>query len=225
MGVCDLILVDAPAFAEKVGLSVHIRTKARYLYSYIESAVLRIGEEDTLEVGSFGQYFVNGVDSAKMPATIAGFPITYELRSKDNHIFTVDMGTHGTVTLKAFKDLVGVRFTNSKEADFGDSVGLMGSFGDGTHLARDGLTVMADTDAFGQEWQVKESEPQMFMAKAPEAKCILPAPKMTASRRLGETISHEDAMVACANVVEGHDRCIYDVIATGDPGAAQAGVF
>ena len=226
MGQCDLVLVDAPGFGEGMGLSVHLRTKARFEYSFIESAVIKIGEEDTFEIGAYGQYSVNGISNAEMPATIAGFPITYEQKSPDHHVFMVDMGpNHGSVTLKAYKDLVGVKFSDAKEADFGNSVGLMGSFGNGTHLARDGKTVMEDDNDFGQEWQVQPHEPQLFMTKAPEGKCILPTPKTLESRRLGETISHEDAELACANVNEGHDQCVYDVIATGDLGVAQAGAF
>ena len=225
MGQCDLVLIDAPSFGKGLGLSAHLRTKARYAYSYIESAVIKIGEEDTLEVGAYGQYFVNGISNGEMPAMTAGFPVIHEQKSKDLHIFTVDAGIHGSIILKAYKDLVGIKFSHAQEADFGDSVGLMGSFGSGTHFARDGQTILEDANEFGQEWQVQQHEPQLFGTEAPKGKCILPTPKSDTSRRLGETISVEAAEIACAHVKEGHAQCIYDVIATGDLGAAQAGVF
>ena len=122
MGQCDLVLVDAPDFAEGLGLTVHFRTKARREYSYIESAAIKIGEEDIFELGSFGQYVLNGVSNAEMPSAIAGFPITHDHKKEHFHVFTVNLGEHGSVTLHVFKDLVGVKFKNSKVADFGERI-------------------------------------------------------------------------------------------------------
>ena len=228
MGQCDLILVDAPSFSHGLGLTAHIRTKHRYDYSYIESAAIRIGEEDVFEVGSYGGYFVNGISNAEMPAMLGDFPVHYEKKSDDLHILTVDMGSHGSVALKVYKDLVGLKFDGAKEGDFGDSVGLMGSFAAGSHIARDRQTILEDVNEFGQEWQVQEGEPQLFVSKAGEGKCALPSPKrQSVKRRLGETISVEAAEMACSHIKEGHghEQCVYDVIATGDLGAAQAGAF
>ena len=44
-GECDLVLADAPHFADGLGMTVHIRTKIRYSYSYVESAIIRIGND------------------------------------------------------------------------------------------------------------------------------------------------------------------------------------
>lgn len=43
MGECDLVFTDAPNFAVDMPMKIHIRTKARYDYSFIESAVVMIG--------------------------------------------------------------------------------------------------------------------------------------------------------------------------------------
>ena len=59
-GGCDLVLLHDDSFAHGLGITIHIRTKERYGYSYIETAAVRIGE-DTLEVSSYGFYMVNGV--------------------------------------------------------------------------------------------------------------------------------------------------------------------
>lgn len=221
MGQCDLVLVNAPDFAEGLGLTVHFRTKARREYSYIESAAIKIGKEDIFELGSFGQYFVNGISNAEMPSTIAGFPITHDHKKEHLHVFTVDLDKHGSVILHVFKDLVGVKFKHSKVGDFATSVGLMGDFASGAHLARDMKTVLVDNTEFGQEWQVLPEEPQLFMTKAPEGKCVIPLPKTETSRKLGEGVSKEAAEEACAHVIEAHDQCVYDVIATGDVDIAQ----
>ena len=58
-------MLHAPNFALGLGLDIHIRTKIRYGYSYIELAALKIGN-DILEVSSWGEYSVNGVGKADM---------------------------------------------------------------------------------------------------------------------------------------------------------------
>ena len=50
---------------------------------------------------------------------------------------------------------------NPSAEDFRDSVGLMGTFGSGTLLGRDGTTLFHDTNLFGLEWQVRD-EPVLF---------------------------------------------------------------
>ena len=65
-GGCDLVLVDTPDFANGLGFSIHIRTKIKTWWSYIESAVIRIGDS-TLEVQGNSQdkpmqYWIDGCD-------------------------------------------------------------------------------------------------------------------------------------------------------------------
>ncbi|CAB9512707.1 Glycoside hydrolase Family 5 [Seminavis robusta] len=46
MGACDLVLLHAPNFKDNnTALDIHIRTKTRYDYSYIETAAVQIGED------------------------------------------------------------------------------------------------------------------------------------------------------------------------------------
>jgi hypothetical protein len=73
-GICDLVLLDAPDFNNGMGLTIHVRTKPRYEYSFIESATLKIGD-DVLEVGAWGNYILNGVSRPDLPETMssAGF--------------------------------------------------------------------------------------------------------------------------------------------------------
>jgi hypothetical protein len=44
---------------------------------------------------------------------------------------------------------------NCNTEDFGNSLGLMGTFGEGVMLARDNSTVIDDPNEFGMEWQGK----------------------------------------------------------------------
>lgn len=229
MGECDLVLSHAPKFTENKMLDVHIRTKARYDYSFIESAVIRIGAE-ILEVGSFGEYFLNGVEGAKLPATISGFPITRTQKNKKTVIFEVAIAGEEKIVVRTFKDWVSVTIENADAARFVDSHGMMGEFGSGKLLARDGKTIIEDANEFGAEWQVREGEPMLFQsARHPQYPhvCIMPDPAIKEGRRLGAgDVSVEEAEKACASwSVETREGCIHDVIASGDLELADAGAF
>jgi len=50
-GACDMVLVESPDFEDGLGLKIHIRTKIKSWFSYIESAAIQIGS-DILE-GAF----------------------------------------------------------------------------------------------------------------------------------------------------------------------------
>lgn len=125
MGECDLVFVHAPKF----DLDIHIRTKSKYEYSFIESVVLRIGN-DTLEVSSFGEHALDGIGGADMSsanAKLAEYPIYFTQPSAKLRVFDVVIGPHQNITLFAFKDLVSIKITEGSKKHFGDSVGLMGS--------------------------------------------------------------------------------------------------
>ena len=61
--------------------------------------------------------------------------------------------------------MVRVNFRGATASFFGNSLGMMGSFEIGEMLARDGETVLDDPNAFGHEWQVLDTEPQLFQDK------------------------------------------------------------
>lgn len=233
-GICDLVFLSAPSFAGGLGLDIHIRTKARHQYSYIEAAVIKIGD-DILEVGSWGEHWFNGVENGVERAEFAfmggSFPITYtEAKKSDKSIkntfaIALDDASDESIVITNFKDMVAVKVQNAASAGFETSQGLMGKFMDGTLLARDGASVVEDHDLFGQEWQVLDSEPQLFQSPSPSVgKACLAPPVPEASqlrRRLSEeTISVDAAEEACAqHHQEGSDAqemCVFDVIAMGD---------
>jgi hypothetical protein len=262
---CDLVFLHAPNFGDGMvsllfvhhqltridltacwpchvflqGLDIHIRTKIRYSYSYIESAALRLGN-DVIEVSSWGEYFVNGVSGAELPRMlVSGFSFSHKDLDGKTHIFALEeMGTDIEIVIKTFKEMVSVRMEPFKEKAirnhyFSSSLGLMGSFDDepGKLLARDGVTVIDDHNAFGQEWQVQDTEPMLFVAadRAPQypAKCVLPSTSAAEKqRRLGLTVAQIAAEEACGHW-EPHvrDLCIYDVMASGDLELAAAGGY
>jgi hypothetical protein len=99
-------------------------------------------------------------------------------------------------------------------------------------LSRDGKTVMSDANAFGQEWQVLDTDPTLFQtARLPQhpQKCIMPSAKATSTlrRRLEESSMDQLAAAekACAHWGKGKDDCVFDVLATGDLEMAEAGEY
>jgi hypothetical protein len=117
---------------------------------------------------------------------------------------------------------------------FGDSAGLMGDSRMGHMIARDGKTLIGDTNAFGQEWQVLDTEPSLFHTvrlpqHPPQQKCTLPPPMQTSQlrRRLLESspIAKFTAKKACAHRGEGKAVCVFDVLTTGDLEMAAVGTY
>jgi hypothetical protein len=230
-GECDLVLLHSSAFESGLGLDVHIRTKIRSDMSYISSAALRIGL-NVLEVESQGIYYLNGVLSATLPAEFSGFAFSHMQPTDKQHVFEVYLGGRERIKIKTYKDFVSVLIEQGKSEHFLHSVGLMGDFRNGDKIARDVKTVLDDANAFGQEWQVLDTEPSLFHAlRLPQhpQKCIMPTPAQVSQlrRRLAETSSADElaAEKVCAHWGEGKDDCIFDVLTTGDLEMAVMGAY
>jgi hypothetical protein len=146
-------------------------------------------------------------------------------------VFDVHIGGRERIKIKTYKDFVSVLVEKGRSKHFGDSVGLMGDFEMGKMIARDGNTVLNDPNAFGQEWQVLETERTLFqtnrLPQHPQV-CKLPPPKPVSQlrRRLSEsTVEELAAEKACAHWVEGKDDCVFDVLMTGDLNMAVVGAY
>jgi hypothetical protein len=229
-GECDLVLLHSSEFGSGIGLDVHIRTKLRRDMSYISSATLRIGT-DILEVESQGVYYLNGVVDAELPDEFSGFEVFHTQPTDKQHVFEVHLGAEERINVKTYKDFVSIMILKGQGKHFGDSVGLMGDFGKGRMLARDGITVLDDVNAFGQEWQVLESEAILFRRlRLPQhpMECTLP-PSMQASqirrRLLESSVDELAAEKACVHWGEGKDDCVFDVLMTGDLEMAMVSAY
>ena len=91
-------------------------------------------------------------------------------------------------------------------------------------MARDGATILEDTNLFGQEWQVLESEPKLFQAPSSHLGACVP-PTVDSRRRLAEaSIDQEAAEMACAHFEDPvrKDMCVFDVMAMEDLEVAHA---
>ena len=104
---------------------------------------------------------------------------------------------------------------------------LIGSF-DGKFLGRDGVTEYEDMNEFGQAWQVRGTDPQLFQTiegpQYPE-KCAMPEMDgPSVSRRLGTaTVTDAAARKACSHVPkDDFQNCVSDVLGMDDITAAEA---
>jgi hypothetical protein len=225
-GECHLVLLKSP----KIDLDVHVHTTIRKQFSFVESALLRIGS-NLLEVQSKGVYYLNGELGAAMPNTISGYPVTYTQPAENQHVFDVKIGRSEHLLIKVYKDFVSLAMNRAQNKHFGLSSGMMGDFVTGNMMARDGKTVLQDPTEFGNEWQVLDTEASHFQAtRLPQypQKCNMPPPAATAQsrrRRLGESLHERAAEEACAHWGGDKEACIYDVLATGDLEMAQAGMY
>ncbi|CAB9530843.1 expressed unknown protein [Seminavis robusta] len=243
-GQCDLVLLSDPFFANELGLTIHIRTKITDWWSYIESAVIQLGDQSLeLTGGSNGDdpvYWVNGVPGTstavealetKLASIIPGFKVHYKHISAVQHKFRIDLNLQGdALSLETYKDWIAVNVKANKEEHFSGTLGLMGAFPSGRKVARDGTTVIEDPIEFGKHWQVQLNEPMLFHSElgtvqAPE-ECAMPSESTMKSRkrRLGESkMTMEAAKLACGRVDPSNlDSCVFDVLATQDKGVAGA---
>lgn len=237
-GSCDLVLLDNPRFHDGLGMTVQIRTKIVTWWSFIEAAVVRVGSE-SLEVtgGRQPKYYVNGVEgdiASKKSFLFSALGLETVVRQRTKHQVSVriDLGNGDALGLETFMEFVrvNVKMVDPKWKKFEGSVGLMGMYPTGARFGRDGKTVFTDMNAFGQEWQVRESEPMLFHnADGPQhpSKCLMPeeATAEQKRRRLGKSmITREEAELACARVGgSDHDACVFDVLATNNKD--MAGVY
>ena len=208
-----------------------VRTKIRYDYSYISSAAIKIND-DVLEVAGWGDYLLNGVDSAAMDQlTISGYDIAHEQPYPRKHEIYIALSTFEGIKFNTFKDWVSVQFVGPVGKHFEDSVGLFGNYHTGERLGRDGVSVIEDDVEFGGEWQVRDTEPSLFATNRPPQypqACRLPDPVIseTTRRRLGAAdIGWKEAEEACAGWGEDKEHCIWDVIKSGDLELAEAGGY
>jgi hypothetical protein len=198
--------------------------------SYISSATLRIGT-DILEVESQGVYYINDVINAKLPDEFSGFAFSHTQPTDKQHVFEVYLGDRQRIKVKTYKDFVSVLIEQGQSKHFGDSVGLMGDFGKGRMLARDGQTILNDANAFGQEWQVLDTEPTLFQTvRFPQhpSVCTLPPPMQASQvrrRLLESSVGKLTAEKACQHWGDDKDDCVFDVLTTDDLEMTMVGAY
>jgi len=243
-GGCDMVLLDNPTYKNGLGLTIHIRTKIETWWSYVESAVIKMGDE-TLEIagGDQGDWiWLNGAANGELgvgewsKSTFAGNLLRLKqtpgiVNRREAHIH---LGNGEKILLKSFNTFLKVEFIKESEDTLGGSSGLLGTYPAGKRVGRDGESLIEDVNVFGQEWQVTAEEPKLFHSYSDAwvvpagQKCAMPtetvAKQALRKRRLANGIPMEDAEKACAHLTDAsdHKACVFDVIATQDENMAGA---
>ena len=240
-----MVLTHSKRFMNGLGIRMHARLTAAETgdYSYmsevilqVENNIFEIQSNDALVFLNGENYTVQDVDDQDFP-----FKLTRAVRGQRKNMieYTFDFLNGSSITIRAnihFKMV----FVDVKGNFHGEDLqGLLGSPRKKGLFGRNGQDMEADINGYGQDWQVTESEPKLFMAanREPQAptKCTIvvdggightgvAAPQLRGRRRLLEledgtmvdrTAAAQDA---CSHVSSGGMRqyCIDDVIATGN---------
>merc|ERR1712194_330827 len=106
-GACDMHLVTAPHFSPNTALTIDVRTKVRFWYSYIEAAAIQLGD-DILEVSAYGLYTLNGVgledlngrgEDVELPLMAGKYAVTHTQVNKKLHKYTIHLGENEWIHL------------------------------------------------------------------------------------------------------------------------------
>ena len=237
-GECDLLLINNPSFMDGVGMTVHGRTKLHGSWSAFEAAAIKIGD-DVLEVHGESPPILNGIEypvqeiersEYNFPMKFGGYSLTAQYLGPHSRRHIIHFGNGEKIFINNFKEFVDFEVESPHSSEFAGSVGLLGSYNTGTKLARDGTTVIDDADEFGQEWQVRVDDTQLFsVIDGPQypAKCNMPT-KMSAVKRhlraMTKKVSEDQAKQACAKApARRMENCIADVF--GSDNFDMAGIY
>jgi hypothetical protein len=209
------------------------------MWSFIETSAIRIGK-DTFELKGSNDndiFLINGIvqkieNEDEVVGSISGYDIKFMQVNENSRKFVINLGTNQNnnnieeIIFTTWKSFVSVGVKNPTKEHFDGSVGLMGSFPAGLMVARDGKTVFDDSNQFGQEWQVLNSEPQLFAQRGtvgPNDMCSSPSNIEMRRRLEASVVTLKEAENACNSVhKEMKDLCIFDVMATNDKSSSGA---
>jgi hypothetical protein len=220
-GECDMLLLESVL----AGVAVHIRTTLKSTFSFIEQAVIKIGDATLLEFHQ-DALFVNGQHVPDDVVTAGAVELPDEINlsmlptKKNRRSFQVDLANGLSFVVSSTKYFMSVNL-DGDISTLTDAVGMFGEYGTGDLYGRDGHPI-SDYQEYGHEWQVHpEEDGQLFMeARAPQwpqATCNMPVAQISRRRlRANHHILYEDGKAACsASHPEDVDLCIDDVLMTG----------
>jgi len=243
MGECDTV------FHRSEKLDIHIRTTIQGFYSVIEAVALRVGESVLeMEMGNNGMFWINGQELTNddLPVEIEGsYMLNLGQVIKQNSGTMYELDIDGIVVeLRSMKSLMAVSFSGMDASFMEGTGGLVGTFPSGKLLGRDGVTVFKPdgelatirghlqpvNNAMGIEWQVRDTDPQLFREIREPAwpnQCIFPTGKKDQRRQLtSASIDFDAALRACAEThdedTEEFELCVMDVLSMGDLEVAYA---
>merc|ERR1712151_605839 len=158
-GICDLVLLHNPEFNNGLGMDIHIRTKKMKHWSYIKTAVIRIGNEsfEVMAERKHNYYWNNRIAGdeeiytmKELPAKISGYNIQFVKLNPRQLEYTIVIGNNDKnkrnknegknkeekIVFKTWNNFVRVDVINPTYENFKHSVGLMGTFEQSAKMGR-----------------------------------------------------------------------------------------
>lgn len=220
-GECDLVLIDNPKLSTGKSLRIHVRTKIKSYYSYVESVAIQIDEEVLEILANKEEVFVNRKGTKQTPTLFAGYQIkeantTEWCRAREHEgavMKKINLSDDGKIIVVNCWGFLYVD-VQARGLGFLHSTGLMGRRDQPGKFARNG-TILFNNIFYAEEWQVLLTEPKLFhVDRQPQHPnpCI-PPPKQVQRR----VVHRRVAMMVCSDLSGGSfEACMYDVEATGN---------
>ena len=223
-GACTVVLLAAPPSTQGKhdDLQIHIRTKRIRKWSCIDAIALKMGG-DVVEVDSNeAKLFRNGSEVSSIQTARISVNKPMAKKKKVIYNFILDGDKYVEVTANKRTQMI---FLNLHGNYSSETKGILGSPANPGFFGRDGKAMQGDVNLFVEEWQINDSDPQIFRTRPfpqfPD-KCSYNVNRDSSvrERRLKQTdsISMEEASRACSTHSPGPLRqyCIDDVMQTGD---------
>lgn len=113
-GGCDLVMLSDPNFFNGLGMDIHVRTTIKTWWSYISSAVIRIGE-NTLEITGgedSARYILNGGNEQEIvdgEGALGDFTVTFKRVNNHQSKIRIALGRQSdAVAFETFKSFIRV---------------------------------------------------------------------------------------------------------------------
>lgn len=233
-GECDLVLVQNDQHLQGRSFDLHVRSTIESHFSYFSTGAMRVGAATFEFYPSF--FLVDGIRHefpSQLPFLFDG-GIIEEKREPNK-----PSATHATylctlydgsqIEFRFYKKFLTVNMWGHPQG-FANATGLLGHFGTGEMIGRDGVKIYDEFTEFAFEWQVNHlaGDPSLFennrSPQLPYERCRLPtAARPTRRRRLARNNLVAQARQACKGVETEHNfnLCVEDILATGDIGLAD----
>lgn len=212
-GACDLV------FVRNNLVEIQIRTAfgRNEYFSFVSNVAISIGD-DILEIFSNRTYLINGIQQLnRPPATFGGFyPVTI---GSDKSFIQISLSGGQKIKMSFYMDTITLEIA-AHISDFGDSVGLMGSYSNFDFPYRDGRvrfpanSISQNISYYANEWSVSASkgDKSLFVIPPQREGCKEASPFQSNASLL------QRAIAACSALPDDGTRqnCIFDITATGD---------
>jgi hypothetical protein len=217
-GICDLVLLRSTDYGNGTGLDIHVRTSEVNGTSYISAAVIQMGS-DKLEVHDDGTFLYNENLNAPLPDHFDDSSLSYIVMDGWLPVWTIQSPRGGTIYIQIFNKMVDVKLSGFLNETVSDSVGLLGNIDSGFLVDRKGEW-MFDMEEFGNEWQVRDTEPKLFNEiRHPQYpyRCAMPLVE-DVDRRLAsiEHVPVQEAEDLCQDTGRYFHECVQDMRLTGN---------